>query len=425
MEANMDIQIICIVGLGYIGLPSAALLASRGQRVIGCDIQPHIVDTINAGLVHLLEPELDSLVKEVVDSGKLTAQLEIPKADVYVITVPTPVTEDHQPDISYVKAAVESIAPQLEKGNLLILESTSPVGTTEQAGQWIRALRPDLNDLTDLLDIYLAYCPERVMPGKIIRELIENDRVVGGVNKISTEKAITFYKLFVKGDCIATTARVAEMTKLTENAFRDVNIAFANELSMICDHQNIDVWELINLANRHPRVKILQPGPGVGGHCIAVDPWFIVSSSPNQTKLIRQAREVNDHKARYELEKILKITRKIENPIIACLGITFKKDVDDLRESPALMIVNQLAEKTSGKIMIVEPHIKILPKTLLENKNVILASLENALSMANIVVLLVAHSAFAKEKIIELSIGKIIDTVGLIGKKYETNITVA
>jgi len=410
----MDIQTICIVGLGYIGLPSAALLASRGQRVIGCDIQPHIVDTINAGLVHLLEPELDMLVKGAVNSGKLTAQLTIPKADVYVITVPTPVTEDHQPDISYVKAAVESIAPCLQAGNLLIIESTSPVGTTEQAGCWIKALRPDLNDLSG---IYLAYCPERVMPGQIIRELVDNDRVVGGVNKLSTEKAIAFYKLFVKGDCIATTARTAEMTKLTENAFRDVNIAFANELSMICDHQDIDVCELIALANRHPRVKILQPGPGVGGHCIAVDPWFIVASSPNQAKLIRQAREVNDYKARYVLQKVLKAASKIENPIIACLGITFKKDVDDLRESPALMIVNQLAEKTSGKIMIVEPHIKSLPKSLLENKNVILSSFENALSLADIVVLLVAHSAFTPGKVIALSVGEIIDTVGLMGKK--------
>lgn len=418
----MDIQTICIVGLGYIGLPSAALLASRGQRVIGCDVIPFVVDTVNAGGVHLLEPELDKLVYDAVFSGKLTAQLTIPKADVYVITVPTPVTENHQPDISYVKNAVESIMPQLEKGNLLLIESTSPVGTTEQAASWIKALRPDLGDLSS---IYLAYCPERVMPGQIIRELVDNDRVVGGINKISTDKAIAFYKLFVKGECIATTARTAEMTKLTENAFRDVNIAFANELSMICDYQNINVWELINLANRHPRVNILQPGPGVGGHCIAVDPWFIVASNPAQAKLIKQAREVNDYKARYILQNVLKIANTIKNPTIACLGIAFKKNVDDLRESPALMIVNQLSEKTSGKILVVEPHIHTLPKSLLDNKNVILASLENALSIADIVVILVAHSAFTKEKIMQQCVGKIIDTVGLVGSAYETNFAIA
>ncbi|MCX7121792.1 MAG: UDP-N-acetyl-D-mannosamine dehydrogenase [Gammaproteobacteria bacterium] len=418
----MDIQTVCVVGLGYIGLPTAALLASRGMRVIGCDIQESIVDTINAGLVHLFEPALDKLVKNAVNTGKLTAQCPIPKADVYLITVPTPVTEDHQADISYVKSAIESIAPHLQKGNLLIIESTSPVGTTEQAAIWIGAMRPDLVDLSE---IYLAYCPERVMPGQIIRELVDNDRVVGGINKASTEKAIAFYKLFVDGNCFATTARTAEMTKLTENAFRDVNIAFANELSMICDHQNINVWELIALANRHPRVKILQPGPGVGGHCIAVDPWFIVASNPNQAKLIRQAREVNDYKARYVLQKILKKSSQIQNPIVACLGITFKKDVDDLRESPALMIVNQLAEKTSGKIMIIEPHITALPKALSDNKNVILSSLENALAMADIVVLLVAHSVFTQEKISAFTTAEIIDTVGLIGKEYEANTTVA
>ena len=329
----MDVQTICVVGLGYIGLPSAALVASRDHRVIGCDIQQHVIDTINDGKIHLVEPELDLLVQKAVSAGKLTAQLSIPEADIYVITVPTPVTEKNEPDISYVKTAVESIAPHLRKNNLIIIESTSPVGTTEQAAQWIQQLRPDLSVPTtnnDSGDIFLAYCPERVMPGQIIRELVDNDRVVGGINVESTQKAIAFYKIFVKGECIPTTAKTAEMTKLTENAFRDVNIAFANELSMICDQQGINVWELISLANRHPRVKILQPGPGVGGHCIAVDPWFIVASNPDQAKLICTAREVNDYKARYVLKNVLKIASTMQQPTIACLGISFKKPPDFL-----------------------------------------------------------------------------------------------
>ncbi len=418
----MRYKTICVVGLGYIGLPSASLIAAHVKQVIGCDISKPIVDTINSGKSHLLEPELDTLVREAVRSKKLIAQLTIPKADIYVITVPTPVTEKNTPDISYVKSAVDSIAPQLEKNNLIIIESTSPVGTTEQAVVWIQSLRPDLNILTD---IFLAYCPERVMPGQIIRELVNNDRVVGGINPESTKRAIAFYQLFVKGECIATTARTAEMTKLTENAFRDVNIAFANELSMICDHEGINVWELIALANRHPRVKILQPGPGVGGHCIAVDPWFIVASNPNQAKLIRTAREVNDYKARYVLKNILKTVSTLEKPTIACLGITFKKNVDDLRESPALMIVNQLADKTSGKILVVEPHIQTLPKSLTQNDNVTLTPLDEALLIADIVVLLVAHSAFTEEKLSQLQTEKLIDVVGLIGKKYDASIAVA
>jgi|SRR3990167_1290455 len=412
-------NIICFVGLGYIGLPSAALLASRGHRVIGCDIQQRVVNTINAGKVHLHEPGLEKIVHDAVISGKLSAQLSIPTADIYIVTVPTPVTEKNEPDISYVKIAIESIASQLQKNNLVIIESTSPVGTTELAKKWILQLRPELSD------IYLAYCPERVMPGQIIRELIENDRVVGGIDSASTQKAIAFYKLFVTGECIATTAKTAEMTKLTENAFRDVNIAFANELSMICDAENINVWELIALANRHPRVKILQPGPGVGGHCIAVDPWFIVASNPSQAKLIRTAREVNDYKARYVLQNVLKIASTLQQPTIACLGISFKKDVDDLRESPALMIVNQLAEKTSGKILVVEPHIAELPKSLSPYKNVLLTSLDEALSAADVVIILVAHSAFTKEKIITLTSGKLIDAVGLIGKEYATSFAIA
>lgn len=414
----MDVNIICVVGLGYIGLPSAALFASKNYRVIGCDIQKNIIDTINAGQIHLFEPGLDILVHDAVVSGKLSAQLSIPKSDVYIITVPTPTTEKNEPDISYVKKAIESIAPQLQENNLVIIESTSPVGTTEQAAQWIATIRPDLKN------IYIAYCPERVMPGRILHELIENDRVVGGINPESTQKAIAFYQLFVKGECIPTTAKTAEMTKLTENAFRDVNIAFANELSMICDQENINVWELIALANRHPRVNILQPGPGVGGHCIAVDPWFIVASNPSYAKLIRSAREVNDYKARYVLQHVLKTASAMTQPIIACLGISFKKDVDDLRESPALMIVNQLAEKTSGKILVVEPHIQKLPAILEQHANVELRHLEPALIAADIIVLLVAHTAFSKEKIISLSTGKLIDTVGLIGQTHEASSSV-
>lgn len=416
----MNAQAICVIGLGYIGLPSAALLASTGQRVIGCDIQENIVNTINEGRVHLQEPALELLVKNAVFSGKLSAQTHIPKADIYIITVPTPVTQNNEPDISYVKAAIESIAPHLQKNNLVIIESTSPVGTTEKSLEWIQQLRPDLN----ASNMYLAYCPERVMPGQIIRELVDNDRVVGGINAASTDKAIAFYKLFVKGECIATTAKTAEMTKLTENAYRDVNIAFANELSMICDNQGINVWELIALANRHPRVKILQPGAGVGGHCIAVDPWFIIASNPNQAKLIRGAREVNDYKAHYVLNNILNKASKIDKPTIACLGITFKKDADDLRESPALMIVNQLSEKISGKILLVEPHIKALPASLAQHQNVMLMSLEDALSCADLVVVLVAHSAFTKEKLSPLAAEKLIDVVGVCaGQKLKNNLS--
>lgn len=419
-------KVICVVGLGYIGLPSAALIASRGMRVIGCDVQPHIVEKINAGKVHFLEPDLDVLVYHVVHSKKLTAQHSIPAADIYVITVPTPVTEKKEPDLSFVRNAIESISPQLQKNNLIILESTSPVGTTERMARWIQTLRPDLIipcACDQDGDIDLAYCPERVMPGKILWELVENDRVVGGINARSTEKAIAFYQLFVKGECIPTTARTAEMTKLTENAFRDVNIAFANELSMICDEQKIDVWELISLANRHPRVKILQPGAGVGGHCIAVDPWFIVASNPNQAELIRTAREVNDHKAHHVLKNILKKAREIKNPVIACLGLSFKKDVDDLRESPALMIVEQLAEKTSGKIFVVEPHILALPGSLTLFQHVFLVSFEEAIAQADIILILVAHSIFQKEKFTSLDPEKIVDAVG-VAKKLKENIHV-
>lgn len=408
----MTTQTICIVGLGYIGLPSAALLASNGFNVIGCDIQPHIVETINKGEVHLIEPGLEILVREAIYGKKLTAQLTIPKADIYVITVPTPVTEKNEPDISYVKSAIDAIALQLENNNLVILESTSPVGTTDQTLEWIKQLRPDLDN------IYLAYCPERVMPGQIIRELVENDRIVGGINLESTQKAIAFYQLFVKGECIATNARTAEMTKLTENAFRDVNIAFANELSMICDAENINVWELIKLANRHPRVNILQPGPGVGGHCIAVDPWFIVARNQELARLIRSAREVNDYKARYVLRKILKAVSQIEQPIIACLGLAFKKNVDDLRESPALMIATQLAEKTSGTLLVVEPNIKSLPQSLSLHQHVFLTDFCDAIDRADIIVLLVAHTVFTIEKLSQYD-EKLLDFVGLISENIK------
>ena len=417
----MEVKTICVVGLGYICLPSAALLASQNKKVIGCDIQPHIIEKINAGIAHLLEPGLNYLVRDTVSSGNLKAQLSVPAADVFIITVPTPVTEKHEPDISYVKSAVESIAPHLQKKNLVIIESTSPVGTTEKAITWIQQLRPDLNVIED---IYIAYCPERVMPGNILRELVCNDRVIGGINPKSTEQAIAFYKIFVTGECIATTAKTAEMTKLTENAFRDVNIAFANELSMICDQHHIDAQELIALANRHPRVNILQPGPGVGGHCIAVDPWFIVAANPAEAKLIRCAREVNDYKTRYVLKNILKTISTMQEPVIACLGITFKKDVDDLRESPALMIVNQLAEKISGKVLVVEPHIQTLPAVLSQHKNVALTNLEDALSSADIIVLLVAHTVFTAEKL-TASHAIIIDVVGVIKRKHAANFAIA
>jgi UDP-N-acetyl-D-mannosaminuronic acid dehydrogenase len=407
---------ISVIGLGYIGLPTAAILASRGMAVVGVDIDTNTVTTINNGKVHIVEPDLDYLVHKVVNSGNLRAVLKPEAADVFLITVPTPLTENQEPDISYIDAAVQSIAPVLAKGNLVILESTSPVGTTNGISAELAALRPDLtfpHQQTDNTDIHIAYCAERVMPGKILRELVENDRVIGGITPACTVKAMSLYQTFVNGECLSTDSRTAEMTKLTENAFRDVNIAFANELSMICDKLGMNVWELIKFANRHPRVNILQPGPGVGGHCIAVDPWFIVNSFPDEAKIIRAAREVNDSKPLFVLDKLMQAASEFTQPRIACLGIAYKPDTNDLRESPVIKILQEFAGKTASKVSIVEPNIKSLPESLAAFPQFELATLASAIETADIIVLMVAHKEFQALNMKNLAGKKFIDLVNV------------
>lgn len=383
MKSN--IKEICVLGLGYIGLPSAALLANRGYRVYGVDVVESVVHTINSGNIHIVEPDLDTFVRSAVQSGSLTADTQPHKADVFIIAVPTPFKEDHTPDLSYVEAAAESIVPYIEAGNLVILESTSPVGTTER----IHKILEDRGLSTD--SVHIAHCPERVLPGKIMIELTENDRIVGGTTKEATEQVARFYESFVTGEVLKTDARSAELSKLVENSSRDVQIAFANELSMICDKYNIDVWEVIRLANRHPRVNILKPGPGVGGHCIAVDPWFIIDSAPQESVLIRSARERNLYKTKWVAEKITNSALKFEKeyhraPRVACMGASYKADIDDLRESPALEIVSEL-EKEGVDIMVVEPNIESHPVFTL-------ASVEEAVKSADIMVFLVHHKEF-------------------------------
>lgn len=396
---------ICVIGLGYIGLPTAATFAAHGVKVTGVDVNPHAVDMINQGKVHIVEPDLDALVRDVVARQKLSAQLTPVAADAYIVAVPTPFKENYEPDLKYIEAAAKAIAPHLSQGNLVILESTSPVGATEQMAAWLSEARPDLTfpqQAGEQADILVAHCPERVLPGKVLQELISNDRIVGGMTPRCSQASIDLYKVFVKGDCIETNARTAEMCKLTENSFRDVNIAFANELSIICDKLDINVWELIKLANRHPRVNILQPGPGVGGHCIAVDPWFIVSKTPEQARLIRTAREVNDSKPEWVIDQVkIKIAeflqanpeKTIKDVTVACYGLAFKPDIDDLRESPALEITKKLAEQGLN-ILAVEPNISELPQKL--EGLVKLVNLDDSYS-ADIKVVLVGHRQFAMD----------------------------
>ncbi|WP_306287924.1 UDP-N-acetyl-D-mannosamine dehydrogenase [Pseudoalteromonas sp. WY3] len=416
----MTVKTVSVVGLGYIGLPTAAVIASRGIKVIGLDVSEKAVNTINAGEIHIVEPDLDIIVRGVVSTGNLRATTVPEKADVFMVAVPTPFihseTGDHRADLSYIESAAKMIAPVLEKGNLVILESTSPVGTTEKLAQWLSDARPDLTfpqDKGDTADINVAHCPERVLPGYVLQELVSNDRVIGGMSKVCSEKAVELYQIFVRGECIVTNARTAEMAKLTENSFRDVNIAFANELSVICDKLKINVWELIKLANRHPRVNILSPGPGVGGHCIAVDPWFIVASCPDEAKIIKQARLTNDAKPFYVIEKVTKAADEFKRPVIACLGLSFKADIDDLRESPALNIVEELASKNLGRILAVEPNIHTLPAHLIE-KNIELVTLESALEQANVVVVLVDHKQFKAADKTEFASKVVIDTRGIL-----------
>ena len=392
----MQKQKVCIIGLGYIGLPTAALLANRNYIVHGVDVQSKVVETINKGKIHIVEPALDTFVKSAVYSGHLTAHTKPAEADIFMIAVPTPVSANTDPDISYVISATKAIAPFVREGNLVILESTSPIGTTEK----ITDILKDYGVNTD--KIHIAYSPERVLPGQTMRELVENDRVVGGMTEESAIKVKKFYKTFVKGEVLLTNARTAEMSKLTENSFRDVNIAFANELSIICDKFNIDVWELIKLANRHPRVNILKPGSGVGGHCIAVDPWFIVAKAKEDAKIIKQARLINDYKPNWVIEKLEKeITKfkeeKNKEPIIACMGIAFKPDIDDLRESPSLEIVKKLIKKDKN-ILVVEPNIT-------SYSNFKLINYKEVNEKADIILFLVAHKEF---KNLEIADDKII-----------------
>ena len=394
---------ICVVGLGYIGLPTASLLATKGFDVHGVDVNADVVETINEGRIHIVEPGLDILVRSAVHSGNLSADLQPVQADVFVIAVPTPFRDGHQPDLTYVMAATDTIAPYLRAGNIVILESTSPAGTTERIASRIAELRPEL---TGDERLFVAHCPERVLPGQILRELVENDRVVGGVDPASTERAVAFYEKFVSGQVLSTDARTAELCKLVENSYRDVNIAFANELSLVAHELQVDVWELIRLANRHPRVNILQPGPGVGGHCLAVDPWFIVSGAPEQATLIRTGREVNEKKTEWVVSHVQTRAARFRAPVIACLGLSYKPDIDDVRESPALDIAKALTQSVEGTVLCVDPHVE--PVDGLTH-----AELDDALSRADIVVALVAHRAFKQLDRTKLHERVLIDTCGV------------
>lgn len=384
MTPSNDFERICVIGLGYIGLPTSAALAARGFSIHGVEVNASVVETINAGDTHIVEPELDLLVRAAVEAGRLKAHLEPAEADVFMICVPTPIREDKTANLDYVWSASKQIAPFVKAGNLVLLESTSPPRTTERVAEIVAAesgLAPG--------EFHVAHAPERVLPGRILREVVENDRIVGGIDDASTEIAARFYEKFVSGRILETTARTAEMAKLVENSFRDVNIAFANELSVLCEELEIDVWELIGLANRHPRVEILSPGPGVGGHCLAVDPWFIVELAPETSNLIRTAREVNESKPHWVVERVRRKAERFKDPKIACLGLAYKPDVDDLRESPAVEITEQLLKAGIGDVYGVEPFIS-------EHPEIPLRDLQSGVEDADIVILLVGHRQFGR-----------------------------
>ena len=418
----MSFNTISVIGLGYIGLPTAAAFASHQKKVVGVDINQHAVDTINRGAIHIVEPDLDLLVKQAVDDGFLRAVTQPEPADAFLIAVPTPFKGDHQPDMKFVESAARSLAPVLKKGDLIILESTSPVGATEQMAAWLAEARTDLSfpqQAGEQADISIAYCPERVLPGQVMVELIKNDRVIGGMTARCSQRASELYNIFLQGECVVTNSRTAEMCKLTENSFRDVNIAFANELSLICDAQGINVWELIALANRPPRVHILQPGPGVGGHCIAVDPWFIVAQNPELARIIRTAREVNDSKPHWVVDRVkaaladcLTATGKRAADVkIACFGLAFKPNIDDLRESPAVEVTHLIADWHAGETWAVEPNVHQLPVSLAEK--VTLHSLEEALESADLLVMLVDHASFKAIPAAQVEQAWIVDTKGV------------
>lgn len=418
----MSFDTISVIGLGYIGLPTAAMFASRKMKVIGVDVNQHAVDTINRGEIHIIEPDLDMLVSAAVQQGYLEATTTPKSADAFLIAVPTPFKPCEEgavpePDLSYIHSAAKAIASVLKKGDLVILESTSPVGATEQLAEWLAEYREDLTfpqQVGEGANINVAHCPERVLPGKVVTELVQNDRVIGGMTQRCSDRSVELYKTFVMGECVITNARTAEMAKLTENSSRDVQIAFANELSIICDKLDINVWELISLANRHPRVNILQPGPGVGGHCIAVDPWFIVSKTPEEAQIIHTARKVNDYKPQWVIEKV-KIamtdflqanpTKTAKDVTIACYGLAFKPDIDDLRESPALKIAKEISKFHQSEVLAIEPNIKSL-----KIENMRLVTIDESLSKTDIHVMLVDHQQFKK---IKLNDAFVIDTKGI------------
>ncbi|WP_409158637.1 UDP-N-acetyl-D-mannosamine dehydrogenase [Pectobacterium sp. B2J-2] len=418
----MSFTTISVIGLGYIGLPTAAAFASRQKKVIGIDVNKLAVETINRGEIHIVEPDLDSLVKVAVENGYLQAMTKPVPADAFLIAVPTPFKGDHEPDLAYVQAAAASIAPVLKKGDLVILESTSPVGATEQMAEWLADARTDLTfpqQVGETADINIAYCPERVLPGQVVVELIKNDRVIGGMTSVCSTRASELYKIFLEGECVVTNSRTAEMCKLTENSFRDVNIAFANELSLICAEQNINVWELIRLANRHPRVNILQPGPGVGGHCIAVDPWFIVAQNPQQARLIHTARLVNDGKLLWVVDRVkaavadylAQTDKRASEVTVACFGLAFKPDIDDLRESPSVGITSMIAQWNTGVTLAVEPNVKHLPSVLAGQ--VTLVDTSRALKEADVLVMLVDHRQFKTINPEDVKQRWVIDTKGV------------
>jgi UDP-N-acetyl-D-mannosaminuronic acid dehydrogenase len=408
---------VCVIGLGYIGLPTAAIIARANCQVTGIDVSDHVVDTINRGEIHIEEVDLDGLVQGVVQRGTLRASTQIVPADIFVIAVPTPFEKDgqHTPDTSYVMAAATEVAAVLKKGDAIILESTSPVGTTEAMRDLIAGLRPDLRmpgQTSEIPDVSIAYCPERVLPGKILEELTHNDRSIGGITPRCARKALAFYKRFVRGACITTDARSAEMTKLVENAYRDVNIAFANELSMISDHMGLDVWEVIRLANRHPRVNILQPGPGVGGHCIAVDPYFIMHGAPDHSTLIRTARVVNDAKMRHVIAQARDLIAANPGIPVACLGLAFKANIDDFRESPARFVAASLAREFGDRIRIVEPYAAELPGEF-AGTGASLIDIDTALEECGILIALVDHDVFRAIPVEERDGAMVYDTRGI------------
>ncbi|MCW4466140.1 UDP-N-acetyl-D-mannosamine dehydrogenase [Glutamicibacter sp. MNS18] len=405
-----DIKEVAVVGLGYIGLPTAAILASQGFRVHGVDVNPRTVEAVAKGEVPFVEPELGDYVARVVSNGLLSATLTTPAADAYIVAVPTPFNEDYTADLRYIEQAADGIAPHLQGTELVILESTAPPGTTEHLMTRLQNARPDL----DTSNLLVAHCPERVLPGYVMQELVTNDRIVGGMTPQAAEAAKALYRSFCRADILTTDAKTAEMAKLVENSYRDVNIAFANELSVISDKLEIDVWELIELANRHPRVNILQPGPGVGGHCIAVDPWFIVSAAPEDATLIRQARRTNDAKPDWVIGRITDAQAATEGGPVALLGLAFKKNIDDLRESPAIGIVRNLAENCpQTSFLVAEPHVEQLPEVLAGLDNVQLVPTGQALSEADTIALLVDHDQFLDVDPESLRGKQVIDTRGL------------